>query len=189
VRRLLFAMVIVGGVLIFLGVQEYRLSKVARAEPQTITCAGLAAAGPGDNAHVRLTEFEFTENYIYQEKKRSSEWKTSYVPAVPPRVKDVPNVRAIKVLIKSNRARNEDELWALSTGPIEGVIVNVIASLGSTERRLLKESYPEIDVDTCWILEAGKKPATTGSIMGMIGGGAGLSVVAAGFLLLAARKA
>jgi hypothetical protein len=174
--------------LVFLGVQEYRLSKVAKAEPQTISCAQLAAKGPGDNAHVRLTDFEFTENYIYQEQKRSSKWRTSYVPAVPPRVLADPSVRVIKVLIKSNKARDENDLYALGQAPIEGVVVNRIASLGSDERRLLKESYPDVDFDTCWIIEAGKSPASTGQLFGMIGGGTGLSIVAAGLLLVAGKR-
>ena len=188
-RRIFFALLVIGGVFVFLGIQEYRLSKVAKADAQTITCARLAAKGPGDNAHVRLTEFEFTENYIYQEQKRSTQWRTSYVPAVPPRVLGDPAVRVVKVLIKSNKARNEDQLYALGQAPIEGVVVNKIAALGSDERRLLKESYPDIDFDTCWIVEAGKAPASTGKLMGMIGGGAGLSIVAAGLLLVAAKRA
>jgi hypothetical protein len=189
VRRLLFALVIAGGVLVFAGVQEYRLSKVAKAEPQTITCAQLASKGPGENAHVRLTEFEFTENYVYQEQKRSTEWKVSYVPAVPPRVKDDPGVRVIKVLIKSTAARNENELFALGQAPVQGVVINTISALGRDERRLLKESYPGVDFDTCWIVEAGKEPASRGRLMGLIGGGSGLAVVAAGLLLAAAKKA
>ena len=188
-RRLLLALIIIGGVLVFMGVQEYRLSKVAKAEPQTITCAQLAARGPGDNAHVRLTDFAFTDNYIYQNRKRSTEWKLAYVPAVPPRVKDLPAVRTVRVLIKSTRARNEDQLYALGEGPLEGVVVNHISGLGSDERRLLKESYPDVDFDACWIIEAGKRPASTGTLLGMIGGGGGLAVVAAGMLLMAAKRA
>lgn len=187
-RRLMLGLIIIGGVFVFLGVQEYRLSKVARVEPQTITCAKLAATGPGENAHVRLTDFELTENYIYKNRKRSMEWQTSYVPAVPLRVKDSPSVRTVKVLVKSSRARDEDELYALGQGPIDGVVVNAIGQLGSDEKRLLQESYPDIDFDACWIVEAGKKPASREKLLGMIGGGGGLAVVAAGMLLLAAKR-
>lgn len=188
-RRLMLALLVAGGVLIFVGVQEYRLSQVAKAEPQTITCAQLASKGPGDNAHVRLTEFEFTDNYVFQEEKRSTDWKVSYVPAVPPRIKDDPGVRVIKVLVKSTAARNEDQLYALGQSPIQGVVINTVSSLGRDEKRLLKESYPNVDFDTCWIIHADKAPASRGKLMGLIGGGSGLAVVAAGLLLAAAKKA
>ena len=45
----------------------------------------------------------------------------------------------IKVLIKSNKARNEDDLYARSKAPIEGLVGNRIASLGSDERRWLAD--------------------------------------------------
>jgi hypothetical protein len=185
----MFALLVAGGVLIFVGVQEYQLSKVAKAEPQTITCAQLVAHGPGDNAHLRLTEFEFTDNYVYQEQKRSTDWKASYVPAVPPRVKDDPGVRTIKVLVKSTAARNEDQLYALGQAPIDGVVINTVSSLGRDEKRLLKESYPGVDFDACWIIHADKKPASRGKLMGLLGGGTGLAVLSAALLLAAGKKA
>lgn len=186
-RRLLFALVIAGGVLGFYGYQEMRLAKAAKPEAQVMTCEQLAARGPGENAHVRLTEFELLDNYIYREGK-SGKWSTSYVPAVAPRVKDVPSVQAVNVLIKSNQARDEAALYRLAEGPIEGVVINVVSALGDEEKRLLSESYPTLNFDKCWIVEAGKRPASQGQVFGMLGGGAGLAVLGVGMLLVGGKK-
>ena len=186
-RRLLLALVVAGGVLGFYGYQEMRLAEAAKPEAQVLTCDQLATRGPGENAHVRLTDFELLDNYIYREGK-NGKWATSYVPAVAPRVKDVPTVQNVNVLIKSNRARDEAALYKLADGPIEGVVINLVAGLGADEKRLLSESYPTLNFDKCWILEAGKTPASHGQVVGMLGGGAGLAVIGLGILLVGGKK-
>src|SRR5688500_4386063 len=79
-RPLLFSFIVIGCVLIFMGVREYnRTSPAARAaavaaateaaRPQAIAYKDLAAKGPGDNAYVRLTDFDFTDHYTNRKGK------------------------------------------------------------------------------------------------------------------------
>jgi hypothetical protein len=56
------------------------------------------------------------------------------------------------------------------------MVVNKIESIGSKERKLLAESYPGIDFNTCYLFEHDRHPAGTGKVVGLMGGG--------GFLLL-----
>jgi hypothetical protein len=232
-RPLLFSFIAIGVVLFFLGVREYRQSGTASAVsvaptpsassassraksvpagPREITCRDLVAKGPGDSAYVRLTDFELTDHYLPRKAPGGSGWQSAYVPAVPLKIKDSPAVRPLNVLVKTSAARNPRELYTLDKAPIEGKVVKGISTLGADEQALLRKSYPQIDLNACWLLEVGKMPAPratasaapTGSNataassasaggsrggFGKIGGGAGLAVLAAGMLLLANRRA
>ena len=57
---------------------------------------------------------------------------------------------------------------------IQGMVVNEIASLGSDEKKYLRQAYPGIDFARCWILEAGREPAGSGKMFALFGGGAAL---------------
>jgi hypothetical protein len=220
-RPLLIAFIVIGAVLVLVGVRQYSRTstsaaatsgssasasassaKIAEVRPREITCNDLAAMGPGNSDYVRLTDFEFTDHSLH----RSS---SSYVSAVPLRRKDSPSVRPHKVLVKTTTASGKRELYELGRGPIEGTIVKGIGSLTSEEQAVLRKNFSHMDLNACWIIEAGNKPAprtpsasaeqrvasagggTTvigggRSGLGLIGGGA---VLAAGALVLSVRRA
>ena len=192
--RFKLALVVIGGVLTFFGVQELRLSSAAKEEPQSISCAELGANGPGDNAHIVLTEFLLTNHYVYEEKESGS-WTQVWVPSVPlggeyhlqlmahiqehgQLMGSIPPPKDVKVIVKSKDVSSEFEYEQFANSEsLQGVIVNKIDSLGSDEKEILMNSYPGVDFDTCWILEVGRQPASMMKLAGLCVGGLALIVV------------
>ena len=194
--RILLAMLVGGGVLVFFGIQEMRLAKAAKAEPQSITAADLIKSGPGDNAHVVLTDFMMCQGaYVIESDKKGGKWKGVWFPVVsvdspyfeklmgmlnpdgtlsgtPPVPDD------IRLIIKSKHVSGEGELSALADQrTLQGVVINKIESLGSKQKKILQESYPQVNFDNVLILEHDRKPAAAGKSFGFIGGGALMSCV------------
>jgi len=205
--RLLLVMVIGGAVLGWIGLKEWRLSGAASDKAQSIGCDKLESSGPGANAHVVLKDYLLcTEAFVYKGTKGATErWTTIWVPAVPAEGEYVRKVRKIlenggdpknlpaptniKVIVKTNSVHDQQDLSNFdSKTTIEGLIVNKVESLGGEEKRLLKQAYPGIDVDTCYILEEGRMPKSRGTAGGMMAGGLALIVLGvAGFAGVAKR--
>ena len=153
------------------------LNRGAKDTPQSITCDQLAAFGPGDNAHVELTDFRLCiDAYVYRRKLTG--WKGVWVPAVAKTAADAweqeteaggaPKVP--RVIVKLPKAKNgRDVARAAEQATIRGVIVNRVESLGGEEKRLLSEKYPGIDFDRCWILQSGRRPAGSGGVLILLG--------------------
>jgi hypothetical protein len=202
--RFILALVVLGGTLVFFTVQDMRLRATAKDEPTNVTCAELETNGPGDNAHIVLQEFLLCDfAYVYEETSPGN-WKNVWVPAVPiggqyhqellskvdgegKLLGDMPMPSNIKVIVKSNAVSNEGELTQLaSQETLQGMVVNLISSLGSEETKLLKESYPAVDFDSCYIVEVGRTPAGTGKLMAT--GLGGLAMMAIGGVMFLARR-
>lgn len=62
------------------GWQTSMLAAVGEPTPRTLTAAELIAKGPGDNAHIRLTEFTFDAPLI---EERDGEWRNVWILVVP----------------------------------------------------------------------------------------------------------
>ncbi len=199
--RLKLALIIGGGVLVFFGIQEWRLGSGCKSEAQKIKCSDLEAKGPGENAHIILTDFCLpNSSIIYNKDTKSGKYTCIWVPAVPNEGDYVKQYReamqagtqpsgptGIKVIVESKNVKNDAQLDEFGNKTeIEGTIVNKIESLGSDERKLLVSSYPGSSIDACYILEEGRKPAGTGALAGFLLGG--LALVGVGVALFAAGK-
>ncbi len=162
-----------GGVLTFLGWQQWTIYKQGQPDPQTIRLADLAAKGPGGNIHVRVTDIDFGMNVVYESK--GSRWTRVWIPMFPPGQKGGP----VKVLVKTFRVKDQKELdsFCQQQRTITGVITNSIHSLGSAERKELEKGYPGVDFSKVWMIEDGRSFPGGGTVVGMIGGGLGLVVV------------
>lgn len=230
VRPVLIALIVAGVLLTFVGVRQFRGSSpesasasttrssgsaaadAAPVRPHEITCRDLATYGPGQHDYVRLTQFEFGDHYVHRA-------PVAYLGAVPMQVKDSPAVRPHKVIVKTRQAHTQREMFALEKAPIEGMVVKGIGSLPADEQALLRKSFSHMDLNTCWIIEAGNKPAARGVVAsgrngaraggqsaggaagvadardgggrgtGFIVVGTGLAVLAAGALWVAGRRA
>ncbi len=154
--RFVLALVIGGGVLLFFGVQEIRLSSATDAEPQAITCAELAASGPGQNAHVVMGDFLLCSfAFVYEEK--NNKWSKVWVPAVPLGGEfhqqllsmldaegnlsgEPPMPTDVKVIVKTSDVSNNDDLSNMGDqDTLQGVVINNIESLGSENNEILRE--------------------------------------------------
>ena len=205
--RFSWAMIVGGGVLVFLAVQDMRLNATAQKEPQQITCAELEKNGAGDNAHIVLQDFLLTTSAFVYEEQSGGRWSKVWVPAVPLGGEyhrkvlsmldeqgnlrgNLPTPAKVKVIVKSSKVANERELNQLADqDTLQGMVVNLISSLGSDEKKLLKESYPFVNFDDCHIVEVGRKPAGTGKLLGFGGGGAVLALLGVGLLVGSKRSA
>jgi hypothetical protein len=177
---LLFAIAITGW-----GNQERKLASLSRETPTKLSCKQLGAAGPGDNAHVVLTDFALAPRLVYDPGK-SGDWKQIWVPAVAldgdyvkklgevlaahGNVDAVPLPKPITVIITSEDVPDQKAFDALDEKEeLEGLVVNSISHLSDDTKRLLENSYG--DVSNAQILHLGRKPAHRAlAYAGLLGG-------------------
>jgi len=99
-----------------------------------------------------------------------------------------PEIKQFSVLVKTKRFEQIKDIpmdWK-EDASVEGLVINRIESLNSEETDLVRQSFPEIDIEKILILEEGRKPSSKVKSFGMMGGGGVLAVV--GVLLLFARR-
>ena len=195
--------ILVAGVAVgYLGWKEYKLSGEVKKEPQTITCADLAKNGYGDNAHVRVTEFTVaTSEFVYKEKGHGKEWSEVWLPvvpvdgeyarriaALPEDAEEIPPAKSFGVILQSEHVTGLEGLSVFDEMPaLLGVVINEVDSLDRDTKKLLAESYPSVDLDTCWILEHDRKVSGAGRGMGFLGLGVVLVGLAV-FLFVRGKK-
>lgn len=206
--RFLIAMVVGGGVLAFLGVQELRLASEAKPEPQTLTCEALGQNGPGDNAHIIMSDFLLSPGgFVYEGDKAGTTYKTVWIPAVPLEGEyhrelkalldsegnlpdNIPAPRDLRVILRSKNLKNDAAIGTLGDADtVQGLVINKISKLSGKELKLLQESYPGIDFAKVWILEHGRQPAGVGKTVGLVGGGVALILIAAALFIRGRQKA
>jgi hypothetical protein len=197
---------LLGVVVVILGLVEMRLTTVASSTPQTLTLAQLASRGPGDNAHVRVSDFITCENFVYvvrtskyapANRPQTEGWEKVYIPLLPltPQIKErlqrEPNWRPraapgqVRVLLESDQIDRESDLDLLDNQRfIQGTIVNEIKSLDSEARERLEESYPGTDFSKCYVLQEGRKPASQVRLLLQVVGGTFAAVVGVLYALL-----
>jgi hypothetical protein len=190
--RLGIFLAIIGGVLGFLGFQEWRLSAGAKDKPQEISLKDLIAKGPGDNAHIVLKDFLLCENFIVESKKNSNTWSKAWNPIVPREgAPDKINLKpsSFGAILMCPAARNQGDLDRIAqNATLKGMVINEIQSLGAEEKKVLKQSYPNTDFDKCWIIEPDRQPAGMGKLVAFLGGGALLLVGGVGAMIASSRR-
>jgi len=185
--RLLLVLAATGIALFVQGYQQLKLYNVSSEHPRQITLRELVENGPGDNAHLLVSDFYLcTSAYIYEEKY--GRCIRAWIPALPGDDEyalrldqaidddgiiegEFPLPADIKVIVLVN-TESIEEIQQMSTEKtIEGMIINEIESLSPEENRLLSESYPGIDFNRCWILRKGQRPPGKTKLMIFLGGG------------------
>ena len=174
-----------GVAVVFWGWRERQLASASSGEAHRMTCKQLGDSGPGDNAHVVLTDFLMTHQIVYAEAK-SGAWKKVWVPAVPIDSEYAKQLQAaegdatkvavprpVKVIVLAKDVKDEMALDDLGgKDELEGMVINVIDELGKEERTLLEKSYG--DVSGAQIFEVGRAP--TSAVLALL-------AIAAGALL------
>lgn len=192
--RLWFALIILGGVLAFMGYKEIRLSSHSKTEAQKITCADLAKNGPGDNANVSVTDFMLGQNFCaVTDKYDKAKFKTVYIPLAAYSKSMSPaellrSATQFHVILKTAKVASEAQLSSLEAlAAIDGMVINDIASLSGEEKKILQGQYPDIKLESCWIVEHERHPMSMLGGAGMSAGGVALAGIG-GFLLVARRR-
>jgi hypothetical protein len=184
---------VIGVVLTYFSVKEWRLSRASSASPEEITLKALIARGPRGNPNIILTEFVPCPNIVYQSYqtgKHGDNWTKVWVPILPEdegiaQIKQGPNtITNFQAIIVSTNAKNELELGRRLDQPkLRSMVMNELHSLGSEEKKLLAQSYPNTDFSKCLIIEEGREPAGSVSVF-LLTAGSGMAGLAGTILLV-----
>ena len=215
--RIRLALLIGGGVLTFLGFQEYQVAAGTSTEPEGVDLAEVEASGAPENPHIEIgphwavyggSVYEYRQGrFETGDPEGSTKVTHTYYPIVSDShpfiqalaevedrygtLADVPDEElpelrgGIAVVVKTRAFGTIDEIpdGFAREESIRGLVINRISSLDSEERRLLTESFPDLDVDQLAILEQNREPASPQRSLGMMGGGVLLSLAGLGWLL------
>ena len=183
--RLGIAGLVLGGMLLFGGFQEWRLGAAASTTPDDLTLEALIARGPDGNPNVRVSDFMLGDNYVYFTDDSGFRWDNVLIPAVPKSMgEQSAHVLNPQVIVKTAHVASEDDLDTLrSRTKMQGLVINRIEELGSDEKDLLRKDYPGLDFNKCLILEEGRQPSEFTKVFLMSGGGMAL-LFGGGWLLL-----
>ena len=176
--------------LFVMGFRELQLRGMAKDAPQLISCEDLADDGPGDNAFVRLSDFMLCDfDFVYaSEDTDGSKWTDAWVPIVPSDgvyAREVQQIRAeygnntdfpspgdFNVILWLPSAKSyADVSAAASEAALQGMVINKVDPLSTDARRYLEETYPQVDIRDCWILQLDRRPAGLATLLGLFGGG------------------
>ena len=92
---------------------------------------------------------------------------------------EIPPPDDLRVIVKLTSVKNEYDVSLVGEQEtVTGMVINRISSLGTEEKKLLREGYPGIDFDRCWIVHVGRTPMSGAVIFGMLVGAVVLLVIA-----------
>ena len=190
--RIALAMIFGGLMLAYTGYEEHQMASLALPEAQTMTCQELAENGPGANAHITLSNFDALPSYIYEGESPEQIDKV-WIPLARLRGETeeaIDEKTPFNVILRTEHAANTEKLnTIIMEDSVKGLVVNQIDSLSGEELQLLRESYPNADINACWILDHNREPSGGGTVMAMMGGGGVLSLLGAALgLMLMAKK-
>ncbi len=171
----LVAGMIVGGVVVaYMGYKDSKQASLALPTAQKMTLEELATNGPGSNAHVELSEFSGTLEYAYEGRKLTASvdvWETVLIPLVPRGGaydqmmaelndgEEAPTPKDFNVVLKSTTVSSEGSLERLlSKDTLRGLVINEIDPISSSQRELLRETFPDAKISSCWIFHEGRVP-------------------------------
>jgi hypothetical protein len=167
------------------GLYEWRRSAARGDGAEPRTCAELAVSGPGDTGKIRLTEFLLCTGEFAREED-VGRWTNAWIPAVPrggahhekvladpPPDGRIPAPARVAVLVRLRDVIGQESVDLLAEkDEIAGHVARGVADLDAESRALLEKTFPESDLDGCWIVEAGREPEGWGMIGGCLAGGA-----------------
>jgi hypothetical protein len=193
--RIKIAMLILGGVLAYFGIQEFRVGMGSSTKPEAVDLAELENGTELTNNHVLIGEH--VSDYagvVYEYEEGSNKVTHAYYPIISeshrffsdlnklaekyPKLSDVPEnefpvIDDFKVLVKTKRFKT------VSTIPeglgnetkLQGLVINLVSSIKSEEKKLIKQAFPHFDSENVYVVEEGRKPTSMVLSIAMIAGG------------------
>ncbi len=206
--RFKLVIAVLGGMLAFFGVQEWRVSQGTTLEPIAVELSEVEAGKAPDNSHWKLGEhvalynacvYEF-EQSKYSKAEPGADTKVNFVyyPVVSKSLlaeavnKDKPDagiaasaLNNFAVLVKSKQFKT---VGAIPDEPdlvpnAQGLVINRVTSLGKKEVELLKSGFPGLNTDKLLLLEVDRHPSSGLKSGGMIASGALLALGAVGAMI------
>lgn len=213
--RFVLILVVIGGFLIYMGVQEYLVSGGASSEPEEVDLAEIEQGSVPENTYLKIKEhvaLYAAAVYSYRAKTEqanppaSTSVNYSFHPIISnshsfvvgfaelakkadetDNLQDfvIPEIEEFAVIVKTEKFKTIGDIpeGIRDEDSIEGLVINKIDSLDKEEKELLKQSFPNADLDKVLILEDGRKPAPMIKWLGMIGGGILLILVGIGIVI------
>ena len=155
-------------------IYEYQMEKYETGDPDENTTVNYAYYPVVSEKHPYLIKIDaLFERYGDEASIPENEW---------------PEFRQFSVLVKTKRYKKIGSIpedWEESES-LEGLVINRIKSLNSEEEALLRQSFPQINLNEVLILEEGRLPSSKGKSIGLMSGGGLLILV--GLMLLLQRK-
>lgn len=206
--RIRLALIVIGGMVAFFGLQEFRVSRGTSTEPVSIELAELESGKPLPNNHLQIgphVALYPATVYMYRQGKYSSAEPTTstsvnycFYPIISkehPVFTAVeqgqePGVTNLAVLVKTKRFPTIGSITSETheEAGVQGLVINEIDALDNDEKKLIQESFPQVDVDKLWILEQDRKPATLAKSLGMLFGGVVLALGGIGWILFERKR-
>ena len=103
---------------------------------------------------------------------------------------EFPRVDDFSVLVKTSRFKTVGSIpeeWT-DESDVTGLVINRVASLRSKEKKLIHESFPNVNLDTVLILQEGRKPSSALASLGLMFGGIVLSSAAGAWMYLGRKQ-
>jgi hypothetical protein len=133
----------------YISYQRQRVLDMGKPEPHVVRVADLGKNGPGDNIHVKITDFEFGENYAYKEK--AGRWTALCLAAFPKGKRG--DAKSLRVVVRTTRVHDEKELRDFAKrAEIQGVVVNSIYEW-ENDKAYMQQAYPGVDTTRVWVVQ------------------------------------
>lgn len=173
--RLLFALVGLGAAMCFMGYSEWNLAAKVKADPDVVPCAVFESRGPLDNAHLRLTAFQSTEDMYcaYEEQEYGSGYSIVLVPVFPLNRPNDPKNEDLRVILRFYNVQDDADLvQRVDEHVATGISESMGSSLHHEFRSILKDGYPGIQLDKCHVVNVDQRLPSRSRAMGMMAFGA-----------------
>jgi hypothetical protein len=123
----------------------FEAAEVGRPAPRTITLAELSASGPGDNAHVEVTDFTFGEPVIEQE---GDSWTGAWIPLEPADgAKPLPRPVVLRWGDALTQARLDDLLARRKVTALAAAPLSQFSIWQVQPSEALRRARPDLDLD------------------------------------------
>jgi hypothetical protein len=167
---------VIGGVLIFVGCQNFILLQKGTSTPTEVPLTDLTVEGAKGNLHVSLKDFRFADGYVISVNQKDKSWRGVWLVAVP----SDGRVLRRPVVIRNSKLRSEGEVQGfVNAQTLTGYVTNDIESLGTVERNYLNQIAPATNLDNAIVVAIDDFP-TRGFTYRLLGFGMAFLIFAAG---------